>query len=718
MDWRIVRRRPRKTSILSYWTLRYIVILCVGFTIIALCALYWIRDTAKDNRLKTAGLLGQEIADRVSSEDGTLAIPPQMDQLLDSRLKVFNFKGDLCLIITDEAGRVEYSRPPMNEEMARSYLTDDLSASGKPNQQAVITPIEADGKPLGQVALLLSKKSLAYSPNELALIGVLLGTMILCGWLTIYLLSRKLSLPIRRVAEGARRIRSGQYDVSLDVETKERELDELVDSFKEMASRLKQLEDWRALSLAGVTHELKTPVTSIKGLMMAVRDEVVTEDEAKEFLGLALKESDRMERMVTDLLDYNAFAAGHVEVRRDRLELGGFLGEIVFQWGLPNAGEGAAVETELPDSPVYVVGDALRIQQIVVNLLNNGLQAASPARPARLTVRLLAGGGVDPQVDSRTRAGMGTGAGVRAGSGAEAEVGARSGAEAGVRARSEAEAEVRARSGPEAGVRARSGAEAGVRAGSEAEAEVGARSGAEARGRAGSGAKAGVRARSGAEAEVRARPEAEAGVRAGSGAEAGVRARSGAEAEVRARSEAEAGVRARSGAEAEVRARSEAEAGVRARSGAEAEVRARSEAEAGVRARSGAEAEVRARSEAEAGVRTGSGAKAGVRAGSDVGPQPSNVSSHSNALPSVAVPAGRVRIEIADNGCGIPTEERPYIFERFYRGEWKKRHMRGLGLGLTYSSLLATALGGELRLEESSPSGSTFVLELPGELPR
>ena len=460
-------RRSKKTSILSYWTFRYIIILCVGFTIIALCALYWIRDTAKDSRLKTAGLLGQEIADRVTSADGTLNIPPQMDPLLDSRLRYFDFKGDLCLIITDDEGNLQYSKPPLRQDEVSSYLSDDLSASRRDNSQAVITPIEADGEPIGQVSLLLSKKSLSYSPNEVALLGVLFGTLILCGWLTIYLLSRKLSLPIRQVAESARLIRAGRYDVNLNVQSNEKELDELVDSFKDMASRLKQLEEWRALSLAGVTHELKTPVTSIKGLMMAVRDDVVQQEEAKEFLDIALKESDRMERMVTDLLDYNAFAAGYVEVRKDRLELGGLLSEIAFQWSLPYAGINVTVETELPDRPVYIAGDALRIQQIVVNLLNNGQQAAVPDRPIELTLRLL-----------------------------EAE--------------------------------------------------------------------------------------------------------------------------------------------------------------------------------------------------------------------------GKVRIEVADNGSGISSEELPYIFERFYRGERKKRHIRGLGLGLTYSSLLASALGGELRLAESSPAGSTFVLELPG----
>lgn len=462
-------KRKKMTSILSYWTRRYILILVVGMTLITLFAVYWIRETASDNRQKTAGLLGQEIADRVEvGQDGKLSVPYTMNKLLDSRMGYFNFKGEFCLIITDKDGDLVFSRPPIKEEQLHQWLTKDLK-SRDPAKKVIGIPIgDEGGRTYGQVSLLLSKRSLAASPNELALACVLLVALILCGWLTIYLLSRKLSLPIRRVAESARRIREGHYDVNLEVDTKEREIDELVVSFKDMASRLKQLEEWRALSLAGVTHELKTPVTSIKGLVMAVRDDVVGPEEAKEFLDIALRESGRLERMVADLLDYNALSAGSVEVRRDRLDLGALVSEIAYQWELTSKNEGAvlSVSTDFPEAPVQAAGDALRIQQIVVNLLNNALQAADPGRPTVIAIRLRA-------------------------------------------------------------------------------------------------------------------------------------------------------------------------------------------------------------------------------------------------------KENRASIEIADNGTGIAAEDRPHIFERFYRGESKKLRTRGLGLGLTYSQLLARAQGGELRLLESSPEGSAFELELP-----
>jgi signal transduction histidine kinase len=72
-----------------------------------------------------------------------------------------------------------------------------------------------------------------------------------------------------------------------------------------------------------------------------------------------------------------------------------------------------------------------------------------------------------------------------------------------------------------------------------------------------------------------------------------------------------------------------------------------------------------------------------------------------------------IGIIVKDSGVGIPYDEQDLIFERFYRGENKKFKVRGLGLGLPFSRMIAKALGGDLLLVESSPEGSTFIVILP-----
>jgi signal transduction histidine kinase len=94
-----------------------------------------------------------------------------------------------------------------------------------------------------------------------------------------------------------------------------------------------------------------------------------------------------------------------------------------------------------------------------------------------------------------------------------------------------------------------------------------------------------------------------------------------------------------------------------------------------------------------------------------------------SARPSTEVPMtitltarleeGRVKLEVADTGTGIPEEEQPYIFERFYRGQERPRRNHGLGLGLTLSRLLMRAQDGDLILLSSSEQGTAFQVSLP-----
>src|SRR5699024_4110893 len=82
---------------------------------------------------------------------------------------------------------------------------------------------------------------------------------------------------------------------------------------------------------------------------------------------------------------------------------------------------------------------------------------------------------------------------------------------------------------------------------------------------------------------------------------------------------------------------------------------------------------------------------------------------------SIVIKESNIIIEVTDNGPGIPEQEQPYIFERFYRGETKKLAVSGFGLGLPFSKMIAQALKGDLNLQQSSEKGTTFAIQLPME---
>ncbi|MBW4082380.1 HAMP domain-containing sensor histidine kinase [Paenibacillus sp. S150] len=382
-------RRKKHTSILSYWTVRYLLIIGTGLLLTALVTFWWIQQEAMNNRMQTTGLLAQEIADRSVSADGSLNIPPGLDQLIEDRKRFFKLTLEMCVIITGPGGELLFSQPQLTEDEMRHKLNDSLDAARSPEFKAAAAQIQGNGEALGQVVVLQSKRSLRHIPREeIIFFSILILFLIILSWLTIYLLSIKLAKPIQRVAAAASQISGGKYDIRLETEAKEREIHELLLSFQEMAGKLRQFEQSRAVMLAGVSHELKTPVTSIKGLVHAVREGIAEGEEAVEFLDIALLEAGRLQRMVADLLDYNALAAGIVSVRHDRLDAAPLLEEIVYQWKLTQSEDVREPELQLPAQPVFLRGDPLRIQQIIVNLLNNSVQARQPGQMLQLNLRL------------------------------------------------------------------------------------------------------------------------------------------------------------------------------------------------------------------------------------------------------------------------------------------------------------------------------------------
>jgi signal transduction histidine kinase len=239
---------------------------------------------------------------------------------------------------------------------------------------SVKSPILENDKQIGWVVLMQSADELSEVNQEYRLLFILLGGLGLLGWLVIYLLSKKILRPIQDVAHAAAQIKEGNYDLNLNTDSNEQEIFELVSSFAQMTNRLMQLEKLRAELLAGVTHDLKTPVTSISGLVQAVRDGVVTGEERQEFLDITLKEVTRLQTMIADLLDFNSLAAGAFSIRMENCNMNELVQNIVREWGLTKP-QHIDYQVVVPNETLYRNIDPLRLQQIMINMLNNSYQS-------------------------------------------------------------------------------------------------------------------------------------------------------------------------------------------------------------------------------------------------------------------------------------------------------------------------------------------------------
>jgi len=170
--------------------------------------------------------------------------------------------------------------------------------------------------------------------------------------------------------------------------TKNNQLLQAFKDFKEMIARLKQSEALRIELLAQVTHELKTPVTIISGLLQALRDQVVTGEEARQFLEICYQETTHLQKMMEDLLDFNAFLTGALPVRKRLSNLNNLIEGIISQWLLGQEKKGITVIPRLPARELKLSTDPLRLRQILYNLLNNAKEACPEGGKVKIEVRL------------------------------------------------------------------------------------------------------------------------------------------------------------------------------------------------------------------------------------------------------------------------------------------------------------------------------------------
>lgn len=383
----IKRQRKKRIPIHRYWTSRYLITLIAGLSCIAIISAVWIRHNTLEHRVSMMEFMSSEIAGRFAGEDRTLPAEGDKSQNLPTREQLLDMQGDPLIYISDMYGNVlSTNRNPYNYEkdLPLTILEEKDRVQrvrvGKYHKPVYVVkaPIEIESSRVGWVVMVETKQELEKVHHEYLQLSLMIAALALLGLGAIYILSKRLARPIKKVAKAARQVKNGDYRIALPEDMREEEVYELVVSFKEMSEQLQRLEALRTELLAGVTHELKTPVTSISGLLQALNDKVVSGEEAEEFLRICLKETQKMKHMVEDLLAFNSFAANAVRVNQSIFSATQLVSDFVREWNITHEGIGIEMIFDQADSghdELLVRTDAMRFHQVMTNLANNAMHA-------------------------------------------------------------------------------------------------------------------------------------------------------------------------------------------------------------------------------------------------------------------------------------------------------------------------------------------------------
>jgi two-component system sensor histidine kinase BaeS len=201
-------------------------------------------------------------------------------------------------------------------------------------------------------------------------VGVGLGAT-LFWWL-----SRRLTEPVLALSRATQEVAAGHYDLELPRGKGTDEISLLSDRFQRMVDQLAEAEKLKRSFLMSVSHELRTPLTAIRGHVEAVREGVVSDPEAVQAsLEIVAAETDRLERLVGDVLDLAKLQANRFTVRHEEVDLGRVLDHAygAFTEEARRREIDYRLEPGGGEAPV-IVSDGDRVLQVISNLLSNAFR--------------------------------------------------------------------------------------------------------------------------------------------------------------------------------------------------------------------------------------------------------------------------------------------------------------------------------------------------------
>lgn len=220
---------------------------------------------------------------------------------------------------------------------------------------------------------------LLYSLTASALAAMIVGL----------LTARSLTRPLHNISQAAAAFAAGNY-ASRTTATQSDEIGELGRTFNTMAAELAQLEQKRREFLSDVSHEIKTPVASIQALAETMLDGLVTTEKQRErYLTSIVDESNRIGRLVGDLLDLSQLEAGELPLAPQTIQLTPFITDHTATLVPFLELKELTIDTSIPATLPPVLADPHRLDQVLTNLLTNAIRHAVPGSAISLSARTL-----------------------------------------------------------------------------------------------------------------------------------------------------------------------------------------------------------------------------------------------------------------------------------------------------------------------------------------
>ncbi|MCI9289218.1 MAG: HAMP domain-containing protein [Oscillospiraceae bacterium] len=362
--------------------------LMLGASFATLSYQYTIREK-KDTLERNARYIAQFTSDSVESGGKLVWQTPAFQKYLssvakvsDSHVMVATPEGVIVYATSGSADLIEFQYAELSPATVASIVDgsrvgmDQLDGLYREPRYLVGLPITNDkGYLQGLVLVSASASNISGVWRDLS--GILLVTalaVVLIAAIISSVTSMRQSQPIKEIAAAARQFGLGRLDVRVDVGSRRDEVGELAEAFNAMADSLAKSEQRRSEFIANVSHELKTPMTSIAGFADGILDGTIPPDQERHYLQIISSETRRLSRLVRSMLDLSRLQSDERAAQQQFDLCETLVRALVTLEGKVNA-KRLEVDAQLPqDEPVPVWGDQDAITQVCFNLLDNAIK--------------------------------------------------------------------------------------------------------------------------------------------------------------------------------------------------------------------------------------------------------------------------------------------------------------------------------------------------------
>ncbi len=315
-----------------------------------------------------------------NSEISLEAVKDQLDALalyLDSSVQIINPSGRLILdtnMPIDVENEVIIQAFDPTVTGVSFYVIDNFFDTYPQDVLSVIAPITANYMVKGYVAIHMEMSSINESCNNLLNISyVTLIILFLLSLIILIFFTEIVYLPLRKITYATEQYATGNmhYEFTLDSED---EIGYLAACLSYMASEIARSEDDQKKFVANVSHDFRSPLTSIQGYLEAMLDGTIPPELYEKYLNIVLNETQRLTKLTNGLLTLN-----NLNTRGMLLDITDFdINQVIRSTAASFEGtclkKSIAIELILTDDIMYVTADMSKIQQVLYNLIDNAIK--------------------------------------------------------------------------------------------------------------------------------------------------------------------------------------------------------------------------------------------------------------------------------------------------------------------------------------------------------